>query len=393
MSLTKVMAAGGILLLAVACSDSVLDPDTGATNGLSPTEIAAKRTAPESTRGPSNPGCDEALLYPGDGVYYPITDAATSRQGRNVKEVAYSAYNTEGQFVVEVTYGVTGPAGAEATITVAIDGVERVFEEVAPGTTVTYAVDLPAGWAACDEVAYSVRQEGLGRPMEFTGVYSLVPAVQPVLWNTLGSAAEVEDSEIGPGGTIVGAVNFNHDVEFGKGITPNTGSAGSGVDFPATVVDPERGTIELWMQAYDYPRPHSHGVYGFVNVSHWRPIPPLQFDWHNSGSQLQFRLEFHGVPVGVRFAGFHPALNVPVHLAAVWDRDGIDGTGDYMRIYVNGEVVAANADSNDWGTEFVPSVFRVATTWDRNFGTDRFSVDDLKVWDFAKTDFSDRFME
>ncbi|NIQ11754.1 MAG: hypothetical protein GWO08_18125, partial [Gammaproteobacteria bacterium] len=56
-----------------------------------------------------------------------------------------------------------------------------------------------------------------------------------VLWNTLSSVEAVENSEVGPNGTIVGTVHFENEVMFGKGITPKIGSARSGVDFPTTV--------------------------------------------------------------------------------------------------------------------------------------------------------------
>jgi len=64
-----------------------------------------------------------------------------------------------------------------------------------------------------------------------------------------------------------------------------------------------------------------------------------------------------------------------------------------MRIYVDGVMVAANSTADGWGPSNESGSFRVATTWDSNFATDRYSVDNIKVWDFARTDFSDRFIE
>ena len=335
----------------------------------------------------SDDSCCIECIVPGEGPYFPVSESATSRQGRNTKLVSYSAYNTEDRFLVNVTYEVTsGRSNAHATITIRIDGDEATFEDVPPGSTVQHSVALPADWEACDEVSYTIRQEGLGRPVDFSGSYALIPVcpmIEPVLWNRLGSEEEVQSSEIGPGGTIVGTVNFDHEVQFGKGITPNTGGAGSGVDFPTTVADPERGCVELWAQFYDVPRAYSHGVYGFVNASHWSHNV-LSFDWYNGADKgdtgrLQFVLKFNSEGPSVNYRPFDPAMNQPVHLAVVWDRYGIDGTGDYMRIYVDGVLAASGTESNDWGASNTDGSFRVATAWDRNFATDRFTVDNIKV--------------
>lgn len=69
------------------------------------------------------------------------------------------------------------------------------------------------------------------------------------------------------------------------------------------------------------------------------------------------------------------------------DRTGIDGTSDYMRIYVNGTKVGANDTDNDWGSDNTSGNFRVAATWDSDYATDRYTVSNLKIWNYAKTPF------
>ena len=207
-----------------------------------------------------------------------------------------------------------------------------------------------------------------------------------ILWNKLGSTDEVEHSVVGPDGTIVGNVNFNNTVKFSKGITPNTGDAESGIDFPTTVVDPERGCVEMWVKFYYAPTAYSYGVYGFINANHWTHNVML-FAWHNDGSLLQFGLQFNGTYRSADLAGFNPALDTPIHIACVWDRTGIDGTSEYLRTYVNGVKVAVNDTNNDWGTNNTSGHFRVAAPWDSNFSTDRYTVDNIKIWNYAKTTF------
>jgi hypothetical protein len=207
-----------------------------------------------------------------------------------------------------------------------------------------------------------------------------------VLWNKLGSTTEVENSEIGPDGVVAGTVNFDNTVKFGKGITPNTGDAESGVDFPTTVVDPEKGCVEMWVKFYYEPQPYTYGVFGFVNANHWTHNV-MSLTWHNNESLFQFALTFNGTRRSVDLTGFSPDLDTPVHIACAWDRSGIDGTSDFMRSYVNGTEVAANDTVNDWGTDNTSGDFRVAAPWDKDFSTDRYSVDNIKVWNYAKSSF------
>ncbi|MEN2283279.1 hypothetical protein AAGF08_14130 [Algoriphagus sp. SE2] len=120
--------------------------------------------------------CETDCIEPGSEIYYPVTDMATLNVGRNTKSVSYSAYNTETDFVVEVTYAIiAGSAKAKATIVVVIDGNEVVYEDVSSGSTVSHTVPLAEGWAGCDQVAFSVVQKGLGKPITFSENYDLIP--------------------------------------------------------------------------------------------------------------------------------------------------------------------------------------------------------------------------
>lgn len=126
--------------------------------------------------------CDDDCIEPESEIYYPISDMATGSSGINTKSVSYSAYNTETDFVVEVTYAITtGPANAKATITIDIAGNIMEYTEVSSGTTVSHKVPLAEDWAGCDEVLFSVVQEGLGTPITFSESYALIPVCSPPL--------------------------------------------------------------------------------------------------------------------------------------------------------------------------------------------------------------------
>jgi len=115
------------------------------------------------------------------------------------------------------------------------------------------------------------------------------------------------------------------------------------------------------------------------------------------GPRFRFALQFGGSWIEVHsledaYRGYNisPYNQSWIHLAGVWDRDGIDGSGDTMHPYLDGEVVATATD-NTWGST-------VGCQVDICGGNDaeiafKFYMDNLIVWDYAKTDFSDRFTE
>ncbi len=120
--------------------------------------------------------CEDDCIESGSETFYPVSDEATLSIGPNTKSVIYEAYNTETDFVVDVTYSITaGSSNAEATITIDIDGNEVEYTGVISGSTVSHTVPLAEDWAGCDEVTFSIVQEGLGQPITFSERYSLIP--------------------------------------------------------------------------------------------------------------------------------------------------------------------------------------------------------------------------
>jgi hypothetical protein len=126
--------------------------------------------------------CEDDCIEPGSSTFFPVSDMATESAGPNTKSVSYTAYNTETDFVVEVTYAITaGLSNAEATITIDIEGSEMEFTNVSSGSTVSHTVPLAENWDGCDEVAFNVVQEGLGAPISFNESYALIPVCEEVL--------------------------------------------------------------------------------------------------------------------------------------------------------------------------------------------------------------------
>ena len=227
----------------------------------------------------------------------------------------------------------------------------------------------------------------------------------PILWNRLGSTQEVLNSAYGPdlgfygGGTwpdVVGNPAFVPGA-FGNALTIGPGSYGI-YDREHTVVwnnlnqylNPARGTIEVWYKQTQNPVGYSRGVYRIFDGSYGLGSGMNFTSETIPNTRLYFGLEFG--------SGNYTALSYDIsafngtwiHLAGVWDRDGIGGSLDKLRLYVNGNVAAASTVAG-WGNQ----VGQQADIGGGNDGNiaNKFALDNLKVFDIARTDFSDRFFE
>jgi hypothetical protein len=225
-----------------------------------------------------------------------------------------------------------------------------------------------------------------------------------VLWNKLGSDEEVLHSAVGADGTVVGTAYAYEPGKFGNGYVRK--AAGDNyVEFPASVADRLRrqGAIEEWINPKTpHPQPFSHGVYGLVGTPYgWAFLPSHASDggvvlgWGDGvtfGGGFGAQIKFDGhVAQAIEATSFTATPGKPFHVAVAWDIGGIDGTADTIRIYRDGALVARGAQAwNPAGPEVESIVLGYGPD---GGGYDRYIVDNLKIWDYAKVDYGDRFIE
>ncbi|MCA9965380.1 MAG: cadherin-like domain-containing protein [Anaerolineales bacterium] len=237
--------------------------------------------------------------------------------------------------------------------------------------------------------------------LTLVSVASAQSSVPPglIMWNKLGSDSEVTHSEFGPnldfytGGYWVHVPGQRAYVpgKFGQAITLS-GSYFSTVRVHNLVlndlsnyIDPEQGTVEAWYYQKAIPVPYNYGVYRIFDGAYGLDAG-MAFDVYGSPDQMRFALGF-GAASYVTIS--YDLANIPnnewIHVAAVWDRQGIGGSAETMRLYVNGTSVAASTDSS-WGTA-VGSQADIAGGNDANIA-DKFYLDNMRIWDYARTDFT-----
>ena len=228
-----------------------------------------------------------------------------------------------------------------------------------------------------------------------------------ILWNKMGSQYEVEHSEVGENGTWSGG-------SFGTGRFGQCYEAGPSEDalvtFPGSVVPTNRGCIEFWAKLANFPSSIGVGAYpGFV----W--LTDTADHHHHYNLSLNSNDGLGGGGLCARAGRLHESsagsygswtysqvlgagqVSDWHHYALVWDESGISGVGNGTRniaAFLDGAL-----DSSHWGSpsgrRFMPlggGVFEIVRT-SSGLSQGTTFIDNLKIWDYAKTNFNDRFVE
>lgn len=216
-------------------------------------------------------------------------------------------------------------------------------------------------------------------------------------WSKLEGASDITSPQVGPAGTLSGAPTYVAAM-FGMGASCMAVSTGWYV--PAdSILNKFRGCIEFWYKP-------NFGMPVAVSITH------VALGDNSPGlAYCDIYLMIGGEPIPsnrVRFAMRRGsdgdgwvyadgsciwAANGLVHLALVWDVAGfkVSSTTYFQAIYRDGTFVAGSTDSDfkvNWTSSYI------------NFGysTDVLSyadgiLDNLKIYNYGKTDFSDRNTE
>ncbi len=116
--------------------------------------------------------CDDVCIDLLSPVYYTIAGQSELQTwGNQNKQISYIAYNTEEKFVILVT--ASGDFNADATYTVSFED-ETTVKYLKGTGNITFEFDLPLDWEACQEVSFSIYQEGGSNPVTLEGDYALI---------------------------------------------------------------------------------------------------------------------------------------------------------------------------------------------------------------------------
>lgn len=230
-----------------------------------------------------------------------------------------------------------------------------------------------------------------------------------VLWNKLGSQAEIEDSEVGLDGTFNGGSFV--EGRFGTAYMANY-AQDKLVHFPKEVIPIDAGTIEFWAKLTGFPSNVSAGGWGhkpyFITI--WDGYSAFQIGFEandgagNGGLCGNVGHGFHfGTGVycwncwtyaGILGTGLEEEWH---HYALVWNKNGIQGVADGTKrgaVFLDGQLNSSRwHDYYGSNSEFVPLTSGELALIDNWGSQGNVAIDNIRIWNYAKTDFSDRFYE
>jgi hypothetical protein len=224
-----------------------------------------------------------------------------------------------------------------------------------------------------------------------------------ILWNKLGSDTEILNSAYGPNLSFYSGGSYPDGVgnpAYVPGVFGNALTIGSGSYFSQerehTVIwnnlnnylSADRGTISVWFKQNASPVGFSYGVYRIFDGGYGIGAG-VGLSSDASNGKLNFGVGFGGTESDLSY-DITSYNGTWIHLAGVWDRAGIGGSGDKVRLYINGNI-AASSSVGAWGT-IVGSQADIGGGNDQNIAG-KFALDNLQVFDTAMTDFSGRFVE
>jgi hypothetical protein len=229
-----------------------------------------------------------------------------------------------------------------------------------------------------------------------------------ILWNKLGSIEEVTHSEVGPDGIIVGDISF-FPVQHGDGFSPDPRAGDHNIpdnyiEFQGLQLGPQ-GSIEFWYR----PTWSDFSIGHVVDILYYGVAEDI-FNTHITMhfNNLQNRFNNAAISQGsvanVAVQQFAPipgwSTTMPIHIAFTWNGCAPVVT-DRLMVFVNGVALPntfffGDPMLDDW---LPGAVLRLGSRllsgdWNRHNweGLDG-EMDNLKVWNYPKTDFSDRFIE
>ena len=238
---------------------------------------------------------------------------------------------------------------------------------------------------------FSDRNDEFGKPLykptqELEGL---------ILWNKLGST-DITNSNYGPNGVIIGAPTFSA-AKFKEGILSQ--ADGNGAVFRNAIGFTEAEfTIEYWFNTPFFNVTNGLAADSSLhfNISWWDSVGG---GWGGVTTVYNYG---GGYGPGIWIGGINEFFNTGTwlantlhHAAFVFNVAGIDSTANTFRYYLDGDLVAS---SNTVYTPAVTSNARIGVGG-YMIGAEQLGeysntiIDNIKVYNYAKTDFSDRFIE
>ncbi|MFA5879855.1 MAG: LamG-like jellyroll fold domain-containing protein [Candidatus Margulisiibacteriota bacterium] len=235
-----------------------------------------------------------------------------------------------------------------------------------------------------------------------------------ILWNKFDSAKDIEQSTVGPSfmpydqeespwktkaNPIFTQGKFGHALSINAGKYAKKQRVYNLTFYNiGKYLSSNQGTIEFWFKFLKKPIDFANNPYRLFDGD-WGLGSSIQVQCKDINNQARIifslfkgnrKISVYSLSDNLEGYNADALMNQWIHIAAVWNRSGIAETKDTMRLYINGKYLAT-ADKNYWADSF-ENAADICGGNDNNIAKS-FYMDNLKIWNYAKTNFDDRFWE
>lgn len=205
---------------------------------------------------------------------------------------------------------------------------------------------------------------------------------QLVLWSKLNNSNSIINPVIGAAGVLNGGT-FETMTQYTPGLLSN--ATGEGATFTNHPDINQAGCYEFFTepQFSSTSTTTAQFINSSTNIAHF---PRIQ--WHiDTPSTTEFRIFWGSVFFDTSGVSFSSGQSM--HMAVVWDKNGIDGGSDTMRFYID-NVLKGSTTSSISGVTYSDGI-RVGNH--QNLAqTANAKFSNFKLWNYAKTNFLDRYV-
>jgi len=123
--------------------------------------------------------CLTDCIYAGTDQYFEKIGSAIETSKNSIKEVKYTARQTNGLFKVSVDFNFSGASNGNISLSININGSEVSFSPSFSGQSFTHEIALSENYSACEVVKFSIKQTGLGKSIMLNEEFQLIPTCEP----------------------------------------------------------------------------------------------------------------------------------------------------------------------------------------------------------------------
>lgn len=218
-----------------------------------------------------------------------------------------------------------------------------------------------------------------------------LPDASLVLWNTLGSLLEYQNSACGPNLTVNGdRPGLFVPAKYGYGILMN--SVETRLIVPEMGLSTSHGTIEFWVAPQFNSTDSAWGYLVYANENMIESVGHIHVAYVGDATgafliQVGWRRNVI-TPCGFKAGEKH-------HFAVTWDREGFGIGAEYLRAFWDGTNIGGTTIDKRADVAAIPniSVGRNIVAMYNGIRPANMMFDNLKIYSTWKTNFSDRTVE